>query len=409
MAKRKTDPQGRLLERPLDGVRVLEMGQLIAGPLAGTLLAWFGAEVIKIEPPGEGDPLRGWRVLDRGTSLWWRSVGRNKRCVTLDLRKPAGRDLARRLAARADVVLENFRPGTMEAWGLGPRDLEPLNPRLVYARVSGYGQTGPDSRRGGYAAVCEAVGGLRYITGEPGAASVRANVSLGDHLAALETALGIMVALYRRDARAAGGSETVDVAIVESVARALEGALAEHDFDGTVREPSGSTVTGIAPTGAYPCADGRSVVIGANSTSNYTRLMDLIGRTGLARDASLQTNAGRVARRAELDAAITEWTQARASGEVLEALAQAAVPAGPINTVADLLRDPHFRERGLLESCEVEGTSRALPVLGPRLQAAPGRTEWPGPALGAHNREVFGDLLGLSDDEYAALEADGVV
>jgi crotonobetainyl-CoA:carnitine CoA-transferase CaiB-like acyl-CoA transferase len=396
--------------RPLDGFRVLELGQLMAGPFAGTLLGYFGAEVIKVEPPATGDPVRGWRGLDDGTSLWWYSLARNKKCITLDLRHPAGQSLARRLAAKVDVLIENFRPGTMERWGLGPEDLKPDNPGLVYCRVSGFGQTGPYAARPGFASVCEAVGGLRYVTGTPGEPPVRANLSLGDTLAGLHAGLGIVLALLHRERRRPGAAgQVVDVAIYEAVYNLMEAAVPEHDRLGLVREPSGTTVTGIVPTNLYPCADGRGVVIGANSEPVYRRLMSAVGRLDLADDPELQSNAGRVPRQAELDAAIAAWTRTLPAAEVIDRLAAAAVPAGPVNSVADMLEDPHFQSRGLFEEVEAAGRPLKIPALAPKLSATPGRTDWPGPALGAHNREILGGLLGLTEAELETLADLGAV
>jgi crotonobetainyl-CoA:carnitine CoA-transferase CaiB-like acyl-CoA transferase len=386
------------------------MGQLMAGPLAGTLLAWFGAEVIKVEPPGAGDPVRGWRVLDDdGTSLWWRSLGRNKRLVAIDLRRPEGQDLVRRLATTSDVLVENFRPGTMERWGLSPERLEPLAPHLVYARVSGFGQTGPYASRGGFASVCEAVGGLRYVTGHPGETPVRANLSLGDTIAALQAAFGIVLALLERERAGRGRGQVVDVAIAEAVFGLLEGAVPEYHRRGVVREPSGTTITGVVPTDAYPCADGRRVVIGANGDSIFRRLMEAAGRGDLASDPRLATNEGRVAHRQEVDDAIAAWTSTLPSPEVLRRLEAARVPAGPINSVADIVADPHFRARGLFETVEVGGRPLDLPALGPRLERTPGGTRWPGGEVGEDTEAVLRGLLGLSSDEIFALARAGVV
>ncbi len=279
--------------RPLDGIRVLELGQLLAGPFAGTLLAYFGAEVIKVEPPG-GDPIRQWRIVRDGASLWWRSLGRNKKCVTLNLRDPAGRALARRLAERCDVLIENFRPGTLEGWGLGPDDLKPVNPGLIFARISGYGQDGPYAARPGYASVCEGIGGLRYVNGVPGEPPVRPNLSLGDTFAGLHAAFGVLLALLDRQRRAPHAGQTVDVALYESVFNLLEAVVPEYDGAGAIREPSGSTVTGIVPTGTYRCRDGKHVIIGGNGDSIYKRLMHAAGRADLAEDPRLAGNAGRV-------------------------------------------------------------------------------------------------------------------
>src|SRR5688572_35073 len=276
-------------EPPLRGLRVLELGQILAGPFAGAILGYFGADVVKVEPPGRGDPIRGWRLLDEsGTSYWWRSLARNKRCVTLDLAAGEGQAIARRLAARADVLIENFKPGTMERWGLGPDALRGENPALIYARGSGFGQTGPYSSRPGYASVCEAFGGLRHLTGVPGEPTVRANLSLGDSLAGLHAALGILLALEAR--RRDGGGQVVDVTIYESVFNVLEAVVPEYVGTGAVRGPSGTTISGIVPSNAYPTADGREVVIGANNSANFARLMREIGRDDLASDPALAAN-----------------------------------------------------------------------------------------------------------------------
>ncbi len=392
--------------RPLDGIRVLELGQLLAGPFAGTLLAYFGAEVIKVEPP-EGDPIRRWRVLRDGTSLWWRSLGRNKKCVTLDLKTEAGRALARRLAARSDVLIENFKPGTMEAWGLGPEQLKADNPGLVYARISGYGQTGPNAHKPGYASVCEGYGGLRHVNGFPGQAPVRPNLSLGDSLAGLHAAFGIVLALLGRSRTRQG--EVVDVALFEAVYNLLEAVVPEYAGAGAVRGPSGSTVTGIVPTNTYRCRDGRFVIIGGNGDSIFRRLMVAAGRPELADDPRLADNPGRVAHEAEIDAALAAWTARLALPEVLTALEAAQVPAGPIYSVADMFGDPHYQARGLFERVEIDGEPLTIPAILPRLAASPGRTEWPGPALGSHTAEVFGELLGLEAAELERLRAAGVI
>ncbi len=395
--------------RPLDGVRVLELGQLLAGPFAGCILGYFGAEVIKVEPPGAGDPLRGWRVLQRGTSLWWRSLARNKKCITLNLRESRGRSLARRLADEADVLIENFRPGTMEKWGLGPDELKRTNPRLVYARISGYGQTGPYASRPGFASVCEGIGGLRHLNGFPGGPPVRTNLSLGDSLSGLHAALGILLALIERDGDAPSEGQVVDVALFESVFNLLEGVVPEYDGAGVVRGPSGSTVTGIVPTNTYRCEDGKYVVIGGNADSIFVRLMNAAGRADLAHDPRLADNAGRVEHEEEIDRAISAWTATLESDEVVERLAAEAVPAGPIYSVADMARDPHFQARGLFESVEIDGKPLQVPAITPRLSATPGRTDWPGPEVGAHTEEILGERLGLSQAEIETLRREGIV
>ena len=396
-------------DRPLDGLRVLELGQLMAGPFAGTILGTFGAEVIKVEPPG-GDPIRTWRVLDQGTSLWWRSLGRNKKCLSIDLKQEAGRALVRRLAARSDVLIENFRPGTLEAWGLDPADLERENPGLIVARVSGYGQTGPNAHRPGFASVCEAYGGLRYVTGHSGELPVRANLSIGDSIAGLHAALGILLALQERAKPGGEGrGQTIDLAIFEAVYNLMEAVVPEYDRAGVVREPSGIALTGVVPTNIYRCRDGRIVVIGGSGNSIFQRLMHAIGRPDLATDPGLGSNEGRMARETEIDAALAAWAVTLPSTEVLAILEAAAVPSGPIHSVADMFADPHYRARGLFEQVEVGGRPLALPAIAPKLSKTPGRTDWPGPEIGAHTEEVLSEVLGLNRKEIAALRAAGVV
>jgi len=403
----RTEPQHP--PRPLDGVRVLELGQLIAGPFAGCVLGYFGAEVIKVEPPGSGDALRNWRALDPGgTSWWWRSMSRNKHCVTINLREERGRELVHALAMGSDVLIENFRPGTMERWGLGPERFAAERPELVYARVSGYGQSGPYAQRPGFASACEAFGGLRYINGFPGQVPVRPNLSMGDTLAALNAVIGILLALIGRG-RIGGRGQVVDVAIYEAVYNMLESVVPEYDGAGVVREPSGSTLTGIVPTNTYRCADGRFVVIGGNGDSIFKRLMREAGRDDLADDPRLADNAGRVAHQQEVDGAIAAWTATLDADAVFARLEAASVPAGPIYSVREIMADPHYRARGMFEQVDVDGHALAVPAITPRLEATPGRTDFGGPALGAHNREVFGRILGLEEAEIDALAAAGVI
>jgi len=396
--------------RPLDGTRVLEVGQLLAGPFAGSILAYYGAEVIKVEPPGAGDPIRQWRVLDAdGTSFWWRSLGRNKKCVTADLRSDEGRDLVRRLAGRCHVLVENFRPGVMEKWGLGPADLWADNPGLIYARISGYGQDGPYSAKPGFASVCEGFGGLRYVNGKPGEPPMRPNLSLGDTMAGLHTALGIVMSCLYQARNPGSRGQVIDTALYEAVFNILEGVVPEYDGAGVVREPSGSTITGIVPTNTYRCADGKFIIIGGNGDSIFRRLCETMGRKDMATDERLAHNAGRVEHEAEIDEAIAAWTGSLDAADALDALEKARVPSGPIYSVADMMVDPHYIARGLFEQVNVDGKPLKIPALVPKLSATPGRTDWPGPDVGAFNRQIYGDLLGLSADEIAQLEQRGIV
>jgi formyl-CoA transferase len=391
----------------LAGLKVLELGQLIAGPFAAKTLADFGAEVIKIEPPGEGDPLRKWRMLKDGTSVWWQVQSRNKRSLALDLRTAEGQDLVRRLAGEADVLIENFRPGAMEAWGLAPDDLLRANPRLIVLRISGYGQTGPYRNRPGFGVVAEAMGGLRHLTAEPGRVPVRVGVSMGDTLAALHGVIGILLALQHR--HASGRGQVIDVALYEAVFNCMESLLPEYSAFGAVRGPAGSALPGIAPTNAYLCADGAYALIAGNGDSIFKRLMALIGRPDLANDASLADNAGRVARVAELDNAIAQWTAQRSVQAVLSALEAASVPAGRIYTVADIAADPHYLARGMLDQVQLDdGSTLTVPGIVPKLSATPGQRQRNAPTLGQDSDQVLRDL-GLSDAQISDLRSRGIV
>jgi crotonobetainyl-CoA:carnitine CoA-transferase CaiB-like acyl-CoA transferase len=395
------------LQRPLEGLRVIELGQLLAGPFTGTILSYFGAEVIKVEPPG-GDPIRGWRILRDGTSLWYYSLGRNKKSVTLDLKSERGRDLAGRLLESADVVVENFRPGLMESWGLGPEQMKQRNPGLVYARISGYGQDGPNAHKPGYASVTEGYGGFRYINGEPGKPPIRTNISLGDTLAAIHAALGIALALIQR-AKPGGEGQVIDVALYEAVFNLMEGIVPEYDGAGVVREPSGTTVTGIVPTNTYRCDDGKYVVIGGNGDSIFKRLMAAAGRSDMAENPAMADNAGRVGHEAEIDEALALWCAGHSSSHIINALEEARVPVGPIYSVADMMEDPHYRARGLFESVEIDGKPLRIPAIMPKMSATPGRTDFPGQPIGSHNAEILGGVLGLEDEEIARLQEEGVI
>ena len=402
------------MAKPLEGVRVLEMGQLMAGPFAGTILAYYGAEVIKIEPPVTGDPVRVWRGVDAdGTSLWWRSLGRNKKCITVDLRTEEGRTLARELAWKSDVVVENFKPGTMEKWKLGPEDIKAKNPDVIYCRVSGYGQTGPYSHKPGYASVCEGVGGFRYVNGFPDRPPCRPNLSLGDSLAGMHAALGIVMALYNRSGRkgreGGGTGQEIDVAIYESVFNMMEAVVPEFDRLGMMREREGSKLTGIVPTNTYRCKDGLYVIIGGNGDSIYKRLMTAAGRVDMASDPEYATNADRVRNEPSVDGAISDWTATKTAAEVVAILEAAQVPVGSIYTVKDMLNDPHYNARGMFEEVEVGGRPLKIPAMSPKLSGTPGGTEWPGPPIGSHNAEVLKSVLGKTDAEIEALKSNGTI
>lgn len=396
--------------KPLEGLRILELGQLIAGPFATELLAWFGAEVIKVEQPGGGDPLRNWRVLHNGTALWWHVLSRNKKCVTANLRLPAGQNLIRELTAKVDVVLENFKPGTLEKWGLGYEDLKKVNPRLIMARISGWGQTGPYAHKPGFAAIAEGVGGLRFVTGDPDRPPVRANLSLGDSLAGLHAALGILMAVYYRDIRNAAQGQVVDIAIYEAVYNMMESMIPEFDKAGVVRQREGTRLSGIVPTGTYPCQDGIYVIIGGNSDSIFKRMMTAMGRLEMANDPRFERNQDRVQFADEIDQVIAGWTSQRPFTEVVRVLEEASVPAGPIYSVKDMFADPHFQSRGLFEQADLgDGDHVKLPRIAPVLTETPGGMEWIGPELGAHNREIFAELLGHSEMEIAKWKEDGII
>ena len=391
----------------LHGVRVVEMGQLIAGPFCGKTLAEFGADVVKIEPPGAGDPLRQWRLIQDGTSVWWQVQSRNKRSVALDLRQAEGQRIARELIAQADVLIENFRPGTLEAWGMGPDALLALNPRLIMVRISGYGQTGPYRDLPGFGAIGEAMGGLRHLTGEPGRVPVRVGVSIGDTLAALHATIGVMMALYHRDQRG-GTGQVIDVALHEAVFNVMESLLPEYSVFGAVREAAGSALPGIAPSNAYRCSNGYVLVAG-NGDSIFKRLMDVIGRPELGADPGLAGNAGRVARVAELDAAIEAWTCSRTVQAVLDALNAARVPAGKVYTVADIAADPHYRARDMILTQQTrEGYTLEVPGIVPKLSATPGTVRSAAPRLGEDTDAVLLEM-GLSAAQIAELRQRGIV
>lgn len=407
---------------PLDGLRVIELGQLIAGPFAAKTLADFGADVIKVEAPADpsgkggagGDPLRGWRLLKDGTSVWWQVQSRNKRSVALDLRQPDAQEIVRKLAREADVLIENFRPGALEAWGLGPDVLQAANPALIMLRISGYGQTGPYRDRPGFGVVAEAMGGLRHLTGEPGRVPVRVGVSIGDTLASLHGVIGILMALQHRHTTVSaafpkGQGQVVDVALYEAVFNCMESLLPEYSLFGAVRGPSGGAMPGIAPTNAYQCADGSWAIIAGNGDSIFKRLMHAIGRDDLGLDPSLSDNAGRVRRVVEIDAAIGAWAATLPASALLQALEQAAVPAGRIYTIADIAADPHYAARGMLSSVRLDdGTELAVPGFVPKLSVTPGAHRRNAPALGQDTEAVLREV-GITDAQLQALRARGVI
>ena len=394
---------------PLKGIRVLELGQLIAGPFTGSFLGYFGADVIKVEQPGVGDPLRKWRMMDGDTSVWWASMARNKKCITLNLRTEEGCEIIRKLVAECDVLIENFRPGAMEKWGLGPDVLRKENPGLIYTRISGYGQDGPYSSKLGFASVCEGLGGFRYLNGFPDRPPVRPNLSMGDTLAALHAALGILMACIRKLNDPQHRGQVVDVAIYEAVFNLLEAVVPEYDRGGEIRECSGSTLTGIVPTNTYRCADGKDVIIGANGDSIFKRLCDVMGRPDMGDDPRFADNAGRVEHEPKIDAVIASWMKSMSSDDALSILEEAEVPSGPIYSVADMFADEHFQARGLFEQVETNGAPLVIPAMIPKLSDTPGKTLWPGPPLGAHNVEILSDMLGLDAAQIEALKNSGAI
>ncbi len=393
--------------RPLAGVKVLELGALIAGPSCAKLLAEFGAEVIKLEPPGQGDPLRKWRYLKDGTSLWWHVQSRNKKSVTLDLRTPEGQAIAKKLAVRTDIVVENFRPGTMEGWGMGFDALAAENPGLVMVRISGYGQSGPYCERPGFGVIGEAVGGLRYVTGTPDRPPSRVGVSIGDTLSALYGVIGALMALESR--RKTGRGQVVDVALYESVFSVMESLLPEFDACGVVRERTGSILPGIAPTSAYRCIDGSYALIAANGDSIFRRLALAMGRADLANDPSLAHNDGRAAKQQWLDGEIEAWTSARSAADVLAAMEAAAVPASKIYSIADIVADPHYAARAMIRQIRLaDGSTLEVPGVVPKLSDTPGDFDGGGPALGQHTEEVLKGV-GYDDAAIAELRRRGVI
>ena len=391
---------------PLSGLKVIEMGQLIAGPFAAKTLADFGADVVKIEPPKLGDALRKWRLLKDGTSIWWQVQSRNKRSLSLDLKQTEAQEIMRALVKESDVLIENFRPGTLEGWGLDPQDLLKINPRLIVLRISGYGQTGPYRDKPGFGVVAEAMGGLRHLTAEPGRVPVRVGISIGDTLASLHGVIGILLALQER--HHSGEGQVIDIALYEAVFNCMESLLPEYSAFGEVRQAAGSALPGIAPTNAYLCADGGYVLVAGNGDSIFKRLMKLIGRDDLGNDPQLENNEGRVKRVVELDQAIGEWAKTLTTDKALEALDTVAVPAGRIYTVADIAQDPHYKARGNIETIQMhDGTKVEVPGVIPKLSRTPGSIRTLAPDIGQNTDEILRGI-GLSDAQIASLKERGV-
>jgi crotonobetainyl-CoA:carnitine CoA-transferase CaiB-like acyl-CoA transferase len=402
------DEGGTTQVPPLQGVRVLELGTLIAGPYAGSLLAQFGAEVIKVESPGEGDPLRKWRKLHEGTSLWWYTQSRNKKSITLDLKREEAREIVRRLVANTDIVIENFRPGTLEKWGIGWEQLSSVNPNLIMVRISGYGQTGPYRERPGFAAIAECMGGLRHTSGFPDRPPVRVGVSLGDTLASLYGTIGALLAMHHLKVKG-GKGQFIDVALYESVFAIMESLVPEYQLYGHVRERSGAALPGISPSNTYLCRDGSYVVIAGNSDSIFKRLMQAIGRDDLGADPELARNEGRVRHNTRLDEVICAWTGQHDLQEILQILESAAVPSGRVYTAADIAADPHYLARNMIERHQLpQGAPIDIPGIVPKLSATPGKTKWLGPDLGAHTEEVLASV-GIDRAEFERLRVAGTV
>lgn len=399
-----------LKEPPLTGLKVLELGQLIAGPFTTRILAEFGAEVIKVEPPQKGDPLRYWRKIYNGTSLWWRVQSRNKKSITINLKTEEGQEIVRELAQQCDVIVENFRPGTLEKWNLGYEQLSQQNPKLIMVRVSGYGQTGPYRDKPGFGSVGESIGGIRYLTGYPDRPPTRVGISLGDSLAALYSVIGTLLAIYHRDVNGAGKGQVIDVALYEAVFSLMEGMLPEYDMFKYIRERTGSVLPGVAPSNTYICRDGKYVVIGGNGDTIFKRLMQAIGRPDLADDPRFENNAGRAQHSEFIDEAIEDWTKLHTLTEVLDVLDKHHVPAGPIYSIADIVQDPHYQAREMILDYPLEGDKKLkIPGIVPKLSDTPGELKWLGPELGQHTEEILKGWLHYDDEQLKSLREKGVI
>jgi crotonobetainyl-CoA:carnitine CoA-transferase CaiB-like acyl-CoA transferase len=398
---------------PLSGLRVIELGAFIAGPFCGQLLADLGADVIKVEPPGIGDPMRQWGIDQKsGHSMWWAVIGRNKRSITLDLRRPEAQAIARRLIKTSDSLIENFKPGVLEKWNLDPEELRREHPDLVVARISGFGQVGPYRDRPGFGSVAESMGGLRHLTGDPDRRPIRAGVSIGDSLSGVFAALGVVSALYARQKKGhtTNGGQTVDVAITDSVLAVLESVIAEYSATKKIRQRSGSILPGVAPSNLYPTGDKSWVLIAANADGLFRKLAEAIGCPELGSDPRFATHQARASQQAELDRIITEWSSIRTRDEILALLCHHGVPSGPLYDAADIANDPHFRERGAVVDVETaEFGPLSMQGVVPKLSQTPGKIRWSGPVLGQHNDEVYRGILGFSGEDLAKLQAEGVI
>ncbi|MCM3322982.1 CaiB/BaiF CoA transferase family protein [Cytobacillus kochii] len=396
--------------KALSGLKVLELGQLIAGPFASKLLAEFGADVIKIEPPTKGDPLRTWRVIEDETSLWWYVQSRNKKSITLDLKKEEGQKVLRALVKEIDILIENFRPGTLEKWGIGYEELKKINPRLVMVRVSGYGQDGPYKDKPGFGSIGEAMGGLRFITGYPDLPPVRVGISIGDSLSALYAVIGALIAVYHRDVNHSEEGQVIDVALYESVFSLMESILPEYGRNGVIRERTGSTLPGITPSNTYLCSDGKYIVIGANGDTIFKRLMKTIGREELSKDSRFENNIGRSKHAKYLDQLIEAWTSQHPLLVVKELLDEAGVPAGSIYSIKDIVNDPHYQNRNMIQEVPIDGIGTLkMPGIVPKLSKTPGEIKWAGPNLGSHTEDVLMSELSLTKEQIAKLREKGII
>lgn len=393
----------------LEGIKVLELGSLIAGPFAGRLFADFGAEVIKVEPPKKGDPIRKWRILHDDTSLWWYVQSRNKQSVTLDLRTEEAQEIIKQLAKDVDVIIENFKPGTLESWGIGYETLRQINPKIIMVRVSGYGQDGPYKNKPGFGSIGEAMGGIRYLTGYEDRPPTRVGISLGDSVAALYAVIGALMAIYHRDVKG-GDGQFIDVALYEAIFSLMESTVPEYDQFGIVRERSGSTLPGIAPSNSYLCKDGKYVVIGANGDGIFKRLMTAIEKTDLCNDPKYETNDGRVKHSEFLDSIIESWTKQHSLEDALVILDKNNIPAGAIYSVSDIMKDPHYLARDMICDLEVEnlGTLK-VPGIVPKLSETPGSIKWAGPTLGKHTEQVLKRIPSIDNEYLQELKSKGII